>query len=109
MLECPKIIKVQTYNDRKIEVHFENGLKAFFNFENYYDYSGYYSFLKDITIFLKIFINQKSNYIFWLDKTGQEIEIDSTILYSICSQEKIMVNEEIVFDPSLGKNSWLDS
>jgi hypothetical protein len=81
----PKIIKAKSNPDRMIEITFADGVYGKFNFENYFDYLGYYQFLND---------------------DSQEVEIDSAILYAICENKPIIVNDKIVFDPSLGKQAW---
>lgn len=107
MTDTPNILQATAKPDRCISVHFENGIKAIFNFEKYFTYSGYYTFLKDTDVFLNVKIKHNSNYIYWIDEAGEEIEIDSSILYAICTQEKIIINGKTVFDPSLGKEAWL--
>ena len=45
--------------------------------------------------------------VFWInEQTNEEIELDSQIMYSICSNEKIVHDNKVVFDPTLGKNGW---
>lgn len=107
MNTIPKIIKAKSSSNREIEILFEDGIHAFVNFENYFNYSGYYSFLSDENRFLKLEIEEDGDYIYWLNDNNEEIEIDPAILYSICSKEKIIVNGKVVFDPSLGKNAWI--
>ena len=103
----PKITKATAYPDHIIEVIFDNDEKGKFNFENYFEYQGYYQFLNDISSFLKIKIHPQGNYVFWLNSQGEEIEIDPAILYAICAKKPVIINNKIVFDPSLGKNAWI--
>ncbi len=107
MTDTPNILKVSAASDRSISVVFENGIHSIFNFENYFSYTGYYAFLKDLNFFTNLKFRQGSNYIFWVNDSEEEIEIDSAILYAICTQEKIVVNEKVVFDPALGKSAWI--
>lgn len=104
----PKIIYAKSFPDRTIEIEYDNGLKGKFNFDFFFEYKGYYIYLKDLPHFLKIQIETNGHNVFWLNETNQEeIEIDPSILYSICSQEKIIHDDKVVFDPSLGKKAWL--
>jgi len=107
MLDTPKIIKAKSHPNRNIDIQYENGFQATFNFENYYDYKGFFAFLKDIENFLKLEISSNGNYVFWMDEANEEIEIDPVILHSICSHKKVIINGKTVFDPALGKNAWL--
>lgn len=105
MNTVPKIVKAKSTSKREIEIIFEDGIHAVVNFENYFSYSGYYSFLSDETKFLSLKVEEDGGYIYWLNDNNEEIEIDPAILYSICSKEKIIVNGKVVFDPSLGRNA----
>lgn len=108
MLSAPKITKATTYPDRTIEIYYSSGEVGSFNFENYFDYHGYYDFLIDSFEFAKVKVDRYGHNIFWINpKNNEEIEIDPSIMYSIISQQKIIVNEKIVFDPALGKAGWL--
>lgn len=107
MLDTPKIIKAKSHPNRSIDIQYENGIKATFNFENYYEYKGYYAFLNQDENFLQLKISKDGEYIFWIDENGEEIEIDPVILHSICSKKQVVVDGKIVFDPALGKNAWL--
>lgn len=107
MNETRKVIKAKSFSNRDIEVTFDNGVHAIINFENYFSYSGYYSFLLDINKFLNLKIEESGDYIYWLNDNGEEVEVDPLILYAISSQEKIIVDGKTVFDPTLGKNAWL--
>ncbi len=84
MQTSPKIIKASAFSDRTIEVYYSSGEVGSFNVDRY------------------------GHNIFWLNpKTNEEIELDPSIMYSIISQQKIIVNEKVVFDPALGKAGWL--
>ena len=108
MLSTPKITKAIAYPDRTIEIYYSSGEVGSFNFENYFDYLGYYDFLEDVTEFAKVNVDSYGHNIFWLDpKTNEEIELDPSIMYSIISQQKIIVNEKVVFDPSQGRDAWV--
>ena len=107
MQDLPKIIQAKADVDRSIEISYDNGITAKFNFENFFEYRGYYNFLINDSDFLKILIEPYGHYVFWINEsTQEEVEIDPYILYSICSKEKIIHDNKIVFDPSLGKNAW---
>ncbi len=108
MKSLPKIINAKSYPDRSIEIEYSDGLKKTFNFEHYFEYSGYYDFLKDSAAFLKLNIDSHGHFVFWInEQTQEEIELDPQIMHSICSNEKILHNNKVVFDPALGKNGWL--
>lgn len=108
MESLPKIIQAKAYPTRIIEINYDNGMIGTFNFETFFDYLGYYDFLKDLSNFQKIKVNPNGHFVFWLnDKTQEEIELDPAIMYSICFNEKIIHETNIVFDPSLGKNAWI--
>lgn len=107
MNTIPKIIKAKASSNRELDILFEDGVHAIVNFEDYFSYSGYYSFLVDEGRFQNLDIGEDGDYIYWLNDKNEEIEIDPAILYSICSKEKIIVNGKVVFDPSLGRNSWI--
>jgi hypothetical protein len=108
MQTSPKIIKATAFSDRTIEIYYSSGEVGSFNFENYFDYLGLYDFLEDVSEFAKVNVDPYGHNIFWLNpKTNEEIELDPSIMYSIISQQKIIVNEKVVFDPSLGKAGWL--
>ena len=106
MNETPKIIKAKSFSNRDIEVTFDNGVHSIINFNNYFSYDGYYSFLLDINNFLNLKIEESGDYIYWINDNGEEVEIDPLILYAILSQEKIIIDGKVVFDPALGKNAW---
>jgi len=106
MNETPKVIKAESFSNRDIEITFDNGIHAIINFNNYFSYSGYYSFLLDVNKFLNLKTETSGDYIYWLNDNEEEIEIDPLILYAICSQEKIIIDGKVVFDPALGKNAW---
>ena len=107
MQSPPKIIKATANPNRIIDIEYSNGLKSAFNFENYFEYIGYYNFLKDLNTFLKLNTDPGGHFVFWInEKTQEEIELDPQIMYSICSNEKIVYENKVVFDPSLGKNGW---
>lgn len=103
----PKIIKAIPSANREIDIQFENGIHAVIDFEKYFSYSGYYLFLSDLKKFLNLHIEEYGDYIYWLNDKNEEVEIDPAILYSICSQEKIIIDGKVVFDPSRGRDSWL--
>jgi hypothetical protein len=90
-----------------IEITFADGVYGKFNFENYFDYLGYYQFLNDLTLFLKINVHPLGHYAYWVNDDSQEVEIDSAILYAICENKPIIVNDKIIFDPSRGKEAWM--
>lgn len=107
MQTLPKITYAKSNVDRSIEIEYDNGLKGVFNFEDYFEYRGYYNFLKDISNFLKILVEPEGHFIFWINQeTQEEVEVDPYIMYSICSNDKIIHDNTVVFDPSLGKNAW---
>lgn len=103
----PKIIKAKPSSNREIDIQFENGFQSVINFEKYFSYTGYYSFLSDVNRFLQLQVEPSGDYIYWINDNNEEIEIDPAILYSICSQEKIVIDGKVVFDPGLGKDAWL--
>ena len=108
MRSPPKIIQVRSFPDRTIEVTYANGKIGQFNFEDFFEYRGLYSFLKNNSSFLKIMIEPKGQFVYWTnEETQEEIEIDPNIMYSICFNEKIIHENNVVFDPSLGKNAWI--
>jgi hypothetical protein len=104
----PKIIHAKSYPNRFIEIQFANGVVGKFNFEDFFEYRGYYDFLKDVSSFLKILVESQGHFVFWTNnETGEDIELDPYIMYSICTNEKIIHDNKVVFDPSLGKNAWM--
>ena len=108
MQSPPKIIQAKSYPDRTIEITYDNGKIGKFNFEDFYDYHGFYDFLISLPNFLKIMVEPYGHFVFWInEKTQEEIEIDPNIMYSICFNEKIIHDQIVVFDPSLGKNAWM--
>lgn len=107
MNDTPKIINATSFRDGSIEIYFENGKHGKFIFSHFYDFLGYFEFLKDTEQFLKLKIEESGDYIYWLDSNNEEIEIDPEILYSICTNQKIIIDNKTVFDPSLGKQAWL--
>jgi hypothetical protein len=107
MTETPKILKAQALKDRRIEINYENNSHYFFNFESYFEYTGYYAFLSNLNHFLNLQVDSNGNHVFWINEEGEEIEIDPIIMHSICTQKKVIIDNKIVFDPALKKNAWL--
>lgn len=108
MQTLPKIIHAKSYSDRSIEIQFANGTDGKFNFEEFFEYRGYYDFLKVVSNFLNICVDPHGHFVFWTNaESGEDIELDPYITYSICTNEKIIHDNKIVFDPSLGKNAWI--
>jgi hypothetical protein len=107
MQDTPKILKAIALNDYHIQVQYADGVRGKFLFSDYFEYLGYFEFLKDINQFLNLKVDEDGCYIYWTDPDGEEVEIDPAILYSICTQQKIIIDEKVVFDPSLGKQAWL--
>lgn len=107
MKTTPQIIKAKSNLDRTIEITFADGVYGKFNFENYFEYIGYFKFLNDVSLFLKIMVHPHGHYVYWLNENSEEIELDPAILYAICEKQPIIVNDAIVFDPSLGKQAWI--
>ena len=108
MQTLPKITHAKSNPDRTIEIRYDNGFEGKFNFEDYFEYRGYYDFLKDTSNFLKILVEPDGHFVFWQNvETQEEVELDPGIMYSICSNDKIVHDNKVVFDPSLGKNAWI--
>lgn len=109
MQNTPKIDSIVANKSRVIKVVFENGQSGEFNFEDYYDYVGYFSFLSDLAFFTNLQLAKSKNYAYWLNSAQVEIELDTPILYAICTKQKIIIDGNTVFDPSLGKKAWSQS
>lgn len=107
MQDTPKILKATALSDHSIQIHFADGIHGKFFFSDYFEYLGYFEFLKDINQFLNLKVDEYGSYIYWTDNDNEEVEIDLDILYSIITKKKIIIDEKIVFDPSLGKQAWL--
>lgn len=107
MYDTPKIVSATSFQDGTIEIVFENGISGKFIFSDFYDFVGYFEFLSEMDQFLQLNIDQNGSYIYWLDHANEEIEIDTDILYSICTNQKIIIDERVVFDPRLKKQAWL--
>lgn len=101
-MKIRKILEVKVKPGRVLCLKFSDGLVGEFSFERWFNYDGLLSGLDDDEIFKQAKINEY-NAVEW----PGEIDLDSEILYSIVSGEKIIVDGQVVFDPNLGKDAWL--
>lgn len=97
-----KIIEAKAFN-KNIYLKFSDGIEGEFNFEDFFEYDGLLAQLKDPKKFEQIKIAEYGHNIFWLD----DLDLDTEILYSIISKQPIIIENKIVFDPSLGKKAWI--
>ncbi len=96
------IIEAKTLNGKNLFLKFSNGISGSFNFDDYFTYKGILAPLENQEFFNQISVNEGT--ICW----PTEIDLCPDVLYSIVTKEKIYHNNKIVFDPSLGKNAWLE-
>ena len=102
MSESHKIIEVRTLNGKNLFLKFSDGKSGTFNFEDFFSYKGILAPLKDDDFFKKVTIIDGT--ISWPD----ECDFNPDVLYSIITNEKIYVDGELVFDPLLKKEAWLN-
>lgn len=102
MSESHKIIEVRTLDGKNLFLKFSNGKSGTFNFEDFFSYKGILAPLKDDNFFKKVTIVDGT--ISWPD----ECDFNPDVLYSIITNEKIYVDGELVFDPLLKKEAWLN-
>lgn len=88
----------------KLWLKFSDGVEGEFCFSDYFPCNTELSKkLLNPEYFSKVTVNKEFGCIEWPD--GYDPAPD--VLYAIIANEKIIVNEKIVFDPALGKAGWL--
>jgi len=97
-----KITRLKTYDDRTIEIEYSDGVTGRFNFEDYFSYQGNLSPLKDLNYFKQA--KFEDNILKWND----DIDLCPDIIRAIISNEKIIIDNKIVFDPALKQNAWIE-
>jgi len=101
-MELRKIIEVQTMPGKVLSLKFSDGTADTLNYEQWFDYQGVFSGLVDDQIFSQVTVNEAGT----IEWPG-EIDLSPEVLYAIVHHQKIIVDDQIVFDPSLGKGAWL--
>ncbi|PIP95065.1 MAG: hypothetical protein COW00_17770 [Bdellovibrio sp. CG12_big_fil_rev_8_21_14_0_65_39_13] len=102
VMELRKIIEVQTMPGKVLSLKFSDGTAGTLNYEQWFDYQGVFSGLVDDQIFSQVTVNEAGT----IEWPG-EIDLSPEVLYAIVHHQKIIVDDQIVFDPSLGKGAWL--
>lgn len=101
MIEPKKIIEAKILSGKNLFLKFSNGKSGSFNFDDFFTYKGILEPLKDQNYFNKVSVIDGT--IAW----PNECDFCPDVLYAIITKEKIYHDNKVVFDPSLGKNSWL--
>lgn len=103
-MKTTKIIEVKALPGKKLYLKFSDGLEGIFCFCDYFscDKEKSIELLND-SYFKKVFLNQEFGSIEWPNGYDPSPEV----LYSIISKQKIIIDDLIVFDPSLGKKGWI--
>lgn len=96
-----KILKAKAHPDRIIEVEYNDGIKGSFVFSDFFNYEGIMSPLEDIHFFTQMNTDHKTI------KWGNDIDLCPDIIRSIITNEKILHDGKVVFDPALKKNGWM--
>lgn len=104
MMILREIVDAAALPEKILYLKFSNGIDGMFCFEDYFTYKGIFKKLKKNYLFYKISVN-KFGTIEW----PGNLDLSPEILYAIITQKKIVVKEKVVFDPSLGKSSWVNS
>jgi len=101
-MELRKIIEVQALPGKILSLKFSDGTAGTLNYEQWFDYEGVFSDLLSDEIFSQVAVNETGT----IEWPG-EIDLSPEVLYAIVHHQKIIVDDQIVFDPSLGKGAWL--
>lgn len=97
-----KISKAKAYSNGIIEVEYIDGIKGSFLYSDYFNFNGLLSPLKDKDFFTTMTTDHKTI------KWGDEIDFCPDIIRSIITNQKIIHDDKIVFDPSLKQNGWIN-
>jgi hypothetical protein len=103
-MDLQEVVEALALPEKILYLRFTNGKDGMFCFEDYFPYEGIFKKLKNKSLFNKVSVNQ-----FGTIEWPGNLDLSPEVLYAIVTQQKIVVKGKIVFDPSLGKGSWLKS
>ncbi|MBC7429780.1 MAG: DUF2442 domain-containing protein [Bacteriovorax sp.] len=99
-----KIIDVKTFPGKTLWLKFQDGFEGTFCFTDFFELNKDLSKkLQDDSYFSQVTINHDFGCIEWPNGYDPSPEV----LYAIVRNQKIIISNKVVFDPSLGKNAWL--
>ena len=105
-MKIQKIIEAKAFPGKILYLKFADGVEGEFCFTDYFSCDKELSSeLKEENYFSQVKVNKEFGCIEW--PNGYDPSPD--VLYAIVSKQKIIINNKIVFDPSLGKSAWINN